>query len=415
MLLLPTKPEPSTLLNVAVYLLQSQPERVQEATELAWMIRNHNVCDTDKHDFKLLLIAEHLIKISPSRIGEAMGLIKTVPAEKIPCEVSMRLVKMLCSYGRISEAQALLADIVWWNSSYNSENADFLKIITDVVFELLRQEHYKIAKELILKFDITKIVSKEIVPLINMRLIFLNYMLFNDPIYEKQLEEVIADQNCPSVLSALSGYPTFLQRKAEYCLEREEERKAVQWLSEALLREFRCAPQRGCIINTVRWLVLSGQSAEAIDAMNQHYHANPGYRNGYTFLSLFFWISGDITRAKNCLSAETCCSCEEPDILFAKAVALGVIGEAESAVKVLEEVFRINSNFFIESKVSTIWGMFSLLLKAAGQEKLSLQAIKLAEKNDPLHQYRSHLYHRIPIGSRSLPVPPFVMPRELNS
>ena len=415
MLLLPTSPELRTLLNVALHLLQSQPAKAQEAVELIWMIRNHIGSDTGKHNFKLLLIAEHLIKGSPPRIREAMELINIVQAENIPFDVSMQLAKMLCSHGLISESQALLSGIGWMNLTVDSEAVNLLKAFTEVVFELLRQECYEIAKKMVSKIEISGIISKEIIPLIQIRLNFLNYILFNGPIYDKQLQKVISNQNCPSVLSALPGYPAFLQRKAEYSIEKEEEQKAVKWLSKVFVREHRCAPEKSCILNTVRWLVLNGQAAEAINVMDQHYRANPEYKDGYTFLSLFFWIVGDIMRARFCLSAETFRPCKEPSILFARAVAVGIIGEVEKAVNILEELCRISRNFFIESRESTVWGMFSLLLKAVGQEKLSTRAIKLSEKTDRLHQYRSHLYHRIPIGSQSLAIPPFVMPSELNT
>ncbi len=415
MLLLPTKSEPITLLNVAVHLLQSQPTKAREAVELASMVRNQTSSDTDTHIFKLVLIAEHLTKSSPFKVGEVIELIKAVQAEKIPCEILLRLAKMLCSYGKISEAQDLLSRIDRMNSLYNTEDVNLLRALTDVAFELLRWESYDNVYKLVSKIDIKKIMSKEIISLIKLRLIFLEYILFSDSIIKKQLEEVITDQNCPSVLSALHGYSYFLQRKAEYSLEKEEEQKAIKWLSEAFLSEHRISPQKSCILNTVRWLVLNRQAAEAIDVMNQYYNENSEYRDGFTFLALFFWIIGDSSMAKKCLSVETFGSCEEPSILFARSIAVGIIGKAKSAVKILEALYRIDENFFIESKELTIWGMFSLLLKALGQEKLSLIAIKMAEKTDSLHQYRSHLYHRVPKGLHSFPIPLFVMPGEFNS
>jgi hypothetical protein len=333
-----------------------------------------------------------------------------IQTEKISWQSRLRVAKELFLYGQNKEAKAFLFNIDLSDSLSKTGDVTFLTKFTEIILEVLRLGFFDDAKKLTTKITIAKYITTDIPPFLLLRLRFFDHVLLDGQSYEKQINDIIKDPNCPSVCSVLGAYPSFLLRKAELTLERSEERKAIKWISDNVLREYNTISQKSDIIKTVRWLVLDRRVAKAVEIMDQHYHANPSYTDGYTFLSIFIWISGDIYIARNCLSKEIFRSCEIPVILFARAVAVGVIEDAKKAVDILTKIYRIDNNFFIGSDEPTIWGMFSLILRAFGQKVLSLKALRLAEKTDPLHKYRSDLWRRFPLGSEILPIPSFVMP-----
>ena len=415
MIVLSTRPESKTMLNVAVHLLNFTPPKIQEAVDLAWMVRKELSYSTQSNNTKLLNIVEYLLQSSPPRIQEAVKLVMLVRAEKISWDSRLRVAKKLFLHGQLKEAQAILFDIDLTDSLSKADDVTFLTTYTEIILEVLLHASFETAKKLATKIAIAKLLSTGIPSFLKVRLMFFDYLLLDGPHYTKQLEDIIKDHNCPVVCSALTPYSSFLQRKAEVILKKPEERRAIKWILDAVLMEYNNIPQKSNILNTVHWLVLNRDVTKALDIMKEHYSANPGYADGYTYLSLFMLTIGDLHKAKKCLSREIFYFCEEPLILFARAVAVGVSGEKKGATKFLQEIYRIDSNFFINSDLPTIWGMFSLLLKAFGQDRLSIQALKLAEKRDPFHKYRSHLWYRVPLGSQIHPIPAFVLPGEFYS
>jgi tetratricopeptide (TPR) repeat protein len=441
MLLRSTNFQSTTLINVAEHLLQSMPSKTQEAVDIVSMVREGLPSSLPLNNTNLLNIAEYLLKSTPPKIQEAVELVRMIQTEKISWQSRLRVAKILFSHEQFDEAQTLLSGIdralskiklmpqqlsrcalhlaacgkvdsaiKLLNSLSENENVTFLTAVTEVILQLLCQEYLENSKKLAAKIGLAKYITTDISAFLKIRLMFFDYIILGGSRHQKQLEDIIQDCNCPTVCSALSPYPSFLQRKAELILERPEECKAIKWILSAVLKEYINIPEKSDIFSTVRWLVLNRYVIDAIDIMEQYYNANPGYTDGYTYLSLYILTIGDIQRAKSCLSREIFNSCKKPYVLFARAVALGVLGEKKGAIKYLKEIYSIDSNFFINNETPTIWGMFSILLKALGQNMLSVKTYKLAENKDFYHKYRSNLLDQIPSGQRKLPIPPFALP-----
>lgn len=167
------------------------------------------------------------------------------------------------------------------------------------------------------------------------------------------------------------------------------------------------------ITQLVKWSVLANQTTEALALAKRHYERHPSYAGAYACLSINLWFKGCEQMAGECLAKERFELLSNPIFLLPASACFATAGKAAMAAECLERLFRLDSRY-LESplKIPVQWIMLSLTLKSMGHDSLSRKALRMSERMDAFHSFRSHHWERIPLGRTVYPFPNFEMPSD---
>ena len=222
---------------------------------------------------------------------------------------------------------------------------------------------------------------------------------------------MVAATQEPLVPTALHPYSTFLMRRAESPDASSFDQHAVRILTSAMLEEHEINPypndQR---ISLARWLILAGRPGKALQLIEEQVRRSTAIADSFSILCVCLWISGETSLAQQCLLHADCVGATSDKGWFIRSVACSVAGDVPRATACLSSLSRQAPGFFMTQPGATVWGMLALTLKALGQERLAHRARALAAQEDYFDEYRAHLWERIPISTKSLPLPNFRWP-----